>query len=107
MFLNVLVNTARHGKECRPVIVEAVDESGDHLVTITNEGEPIPTASLEWIFKPLVQLENAVVRHARPRTSLGLGLYTARTIAGRHGGSIVVASGEADGTRFIIRLPTG
>lgn len=105
MFLNLLVNAARYSKEGCPVIVEANDGSGDHRVTITNQGEPIPAASLESIFKPLVQLEEGDAHLTRPRTSLGLGLYIARTIAERHGGSIVATSSEAEGTRFSVKLP--
>lgn len=105
MFLNLLVNAARYSKDGCPVVVEASDEADGRLVTITNQGEPIPSASLESIFKPLVQLENAGAHHARPRSSLGLGLYVARKIAERHGGSIVATSSEAAGTRFSVRLP--
>lgn len=105
MFLNLLINAARYSKEGCPVPVEASDGAGEHRVTITNQGEPIPAASLKSIFKPLVQLEDGDPQRTRPHTSLGLGLYIARTIAERHGGSIVVTSSEADGTRFTVSLP--
>jgi signal transduction histidine kinase len=105
MFLNLLVNAARYSTECSPVVVEAGQGSGAYLVTITNQGEPIPAASLESIFRPLVQLETADSHLTRPRTSLGLGLFIARTIAERHGGSIVATSSETEGTRFSVRLP--
>lgn len=105
MFLNLLVNAARHSTQDHAVAVEAGAGPGGYLMTITNHGEPIPVASLESIFQPLVQLENADAHLTRPRTSLGLGLYIARKIAERHGGNIDVSSSEADGTRFSVRLP--
>lgn len=106
MFLNLLVNAARHGTQDCPVHVEAFAAGGDHCVCITNQGEPIPAASLQSIFKPLVQLtdEDHV---ARPRTSLGLGLFIAREIAESHGGAIGVTSSKAEGTRFSVTLPGG
>lgn len=105
LFLNLLVNAARHGAQEVPVLVEASVGSGDHLVTVTNQGEPIPAASLESIFRPLVQLGKEDTHLTRPRTSLGLGLYIARKIAERHGGSVDVTSDQAEGTRFRVRLP--
>jgi signal transduction histidine kinase len=105
MFLNLLVNAARHGAEGCPVLVEAGTRSTDHVVSVTNKGEPIPPQALESIFQPLVQLteEDHVTR---PPTSLGLGLFIARKIAEGHGGGIQVASNQSDGTRFTVTLPT-
>jgi signal transduction histidine kinase len=42
---------------------------------------------------------------ARPRTSLGLGLFIAREIAVAHGGELAVESDEVAGTTFTLRLP--
>lgn len=41
----------------------------------------------------------------RDRTSLGLGLYIARTIAQGHRGALTVASSESEGTTFTATLP--
>lgn len=104
MFLNLLVNAARHGAKGCPVLVEAGARSTGYVVSVTNKGEPIPAAALESIFQPLVQLteEDHVTR---PPTSLGLGLFIARKIAEGHGGGIEVTSNHSDGTRFTVALP--
>lgn len=105
MFLNLLVNAARHSRKNCPVRVEISEAGGSLEVAIANQGEPIPAASLESIFKPLVQLDNVEAGQSKPRTSLGLGLYIARMIAELHGGAITVSSSQADGTCFRIALP--
>ena len=105
MFLNLLVNAARHSKKNCPVLVEVSEAAGSREVTITNQGEPIRAASIESIFKPLVQLESLEADQNRPRTSLGLGLYIARMIAELHCGTITVSSSQTDGTCFRITLP--
>ena len=105
MFVNLLVNAARHGTDGCPVLVQAAAAPNGFQVTITNRGEPIPAASLESIFRPLVQLDAGDADPSRARTSLGLGLYIARKIAERHGGAIGVASSQAEGTCFSVSLP--
>lgn len=106
MFLNLLVNAARHGAEGCSVLIEAGAQSTEHVVSVTNKGEPIPVQALESIFQPLVQLtdEDHVIR---PPTSLGLGLFIARKIAEGHGGRIQVTSSRSEGTRFTVALPIG
>ena len=74
-------------------------------VRVTNQGQPIPAASLGAIFKPLVQLPEEGGQDERPRTSLGLGLFVAREIAEAHGGTIGVQSDAARGTVFTVRIP--
>jgi signal transduction histidine kinase len=104
MFLNLLVNAARHCAEGCAVLIEAGARSTEQVVSDTNKGVPIPAHALESIFQPLVQLteEDPVTR---PPTSLGLGLFIARKIAEGHGGGIQVTSNHAEGTRFTVTLP--
>ena len=75
------------------------------MVKVRNHGSAIPEDSLQSIFQPLVQLPTEGDDDARPRTSLGLGLYVARETALAHGGSISVESDETDGTTFTVCLP--
>jgi signal transduction histidine kinase len=105
-FGNLLNNAVQHGAKGAPVIFEAHGGADAIRVRVTNLGAPIPAAALQVIFDPLVQVPS------RPRgpgeytsTSLGLGLFIARSILLGHGGSLEVESSEAGGTVFTARLP--
>jgi signal transduction histidine kinase len=105
LLVNLLVNAAQHGAKDRPVTVEARGDEDAATVRVTNFGNAISEASLQSIFKPLIQLSPADDSDTRPKTSLGLGLFIAREIAEGHGGTIDVTSSEAEGTTFTVRLP--
>lgn len=105
LFANLLFNAAQYGARDRPVVLDIHGDSQGISVQVTNQGQPIPAASLAAIFKPLVQLPEGDVQDERPRTSLGLGLFIAREIAEAHGGAIEVRSDIARGTVFSVRIP--
>ncbi|MGZ3237140.1 MAG: sensor histidine kinase [Burkholderiaceae bacterium] len=105
LFTNLLVNAAQYGIKESPIIIEASGASDAITVRVTNHGPAIPEASLQSIFKPLIQLSIEEEADNRSRTSLGLGLFVAREIAVAHGGTISVASSDADGTVFTVLLP--
>lgn len=102
---NLLINAAQYSAKDSEVKFEAV--AGDDAITLNvrNMGPVIPEESLNAIFQPLVQLEPDSQDDARPRTSLGLGLFIAQEITIAHGGTISVRSGEAEGTVFSVRFP--
>lgn len=104
LFTNLLINAAQYGGRDDPVTVRARADAGTVIIEVNNRGATIPAASLQSIFRPLIQLP-AEGGDDRPRTSLGLGLFIAREIAIAHGGSIVVSSNDASGTTFTVRLP--
>src|SRR6185503_5371201 len=68
-------------------------------------GRAIPAGALQVIFNPLVQVPTAPDQ--RRSSSLGLGLFIARSIVAGHGGTLVVESSDAAGTVFTARLPRG
>lgn len=105
LFTNVLVNAAQYGDKGKPVLLKAERVDNQLVVTTTNFGKVIPPAHWAEIFKPLVQLEDVIDEDSRPKTSLGLGLYVAKEIAGAHGGTIDVTSDDIEGTVFTMRLP--
>lgn len=106
LLTNLLINAAQYGTDALPVRMAARGAPDAVTVTVINDGPRIPAESLETIFSPLVQLPG-LDPDARPRTSLGLGLFVAREIALAHGGGISAASTEAEGTVFTVILPRG
>lgn len=104
LFTNLLVNAAQYGSSAAPVRVRARSDAHQVMIEVANDGPVIPAASLESIFSPLIQLPG-VDQDARPRTSLGLGLFVAREIALAHGGGISATSSEENGTVFSVALP--
>jgi signal transduction histidine kinase len=105
LLTNLLKNAAQYGEKGRSVEMNVTGYVDAVVVKVRNHGLAIPEDSLQSIFQPLVQLSAAGDDDARPRTSLGLGLYVARETALAHGGSISVESDETDGTTFIVCLP--
>jgi signal transduction histidine kinase len=103
---NLLNNAVQHGARDTPVFLEAY--AGLHTVSVQvkNYGDPIPAEALQVIFDPLVRLPSAQSKDCRS-TSLGLGLFIARSIVVGHGGMLEVESSERGGTIFTARLPRG
>ena len=96
---NLLANALQHGAEDRPieVVCDATDEAA--LVSVRNEGEPIPEDRLPSLFEPLEHTEDA-----DEKGSLGLGLFIVRELVRAHGGSVRVHS-DAEATEFTIAIP--
>lgn len=103
LFTNLLVNAAQYGGDDAPVRMVARASPEHIMIDVVNRGPVIPAESLESIFSPLLQLPG-VADDARPRTSLGLGLFVAREIALAHGGGISATSNDS-GTVFTVSLP--
>jgi signal transduction histidine kinase len=102
---NLIGNAVQHGAGQKPVVVRVGAEAEEVVLTVHNEGPPIPSDALETIFEPLVRAGREEPEKQARSTSLGLGLYIARTIMIAHGGTIGVASSEHEGTTFTVRLP--
>jgi signal transduction histidine kinase len=99
---NLLGNALRHGAPGAPVVVRVDGSSADEIaVSVQNGGEPIPSATRESLFEPLVRGPEA----DRAGYNLGLGLYIVREIAQAHGGSASVESNALVGTVFTVRIP--
>jgi len=100
---NLLRNALQHGSPTSPITLSACLEGECAVVTLHNEGNPIPPDRLVNIFEPL---RRGDTQHEAPNSfSMGLGLYIISMIAKAHRGEVSVESSSERGTEFVVRLP--
>ena len=98
LFANLVENAVRYGE--RAAVAWRID--GDLVeVTIDDAGPGIDPAGIERLFEPFVRGDPS---RNRATGGSGLGLAIARSIAGRHGGSVTLVNG-AEGAQARVRLP--
>ena len=95
---NLLGNALTHGSGAA-VRIHAVVEGGEFCLSVINEGEPIPPATMQRLFQPFYRGEPGA-----SRVGLGLGLYIAFEIAKAHGG-IIEAASDTSATTFRFTMP--
>jgi signal transduction histidine kinase len=98
---NLLRNAIQHGAEGASISLVARDEGATVSLAVHNGGPGMPERVLASIFEPMVRH----VETAKASAGLGLGLYIASQIVVAHGGTLDVASTDAGGTTFTVRLP--
>ncbi len=104
VFANLLGNAIQYGSNDSPVSVTIKGDGEEIVISVHNEGEPIPPEKIKVIFNSLTR---AITDESDQNkgTNLGLGLYITKEIVTSHGGKINVTSSKENGTAFTIRLP--
>lgn len=97
---NLLVNAVRHTPPDGTIRIEAVRDERGLTVAVEDTGEGITEADLPRVFEPFFRADPA-----RSGAGAGLGLALAERIVQAMGGSIVLESRPAIGTRFAVELP--
>ena len=95
---NLLSNAVRYGERAH-VVVDTHD--GKVCIVIEDEGPGIPEGQLEAVFQPFYRVESSRSRHTG---GTGLGLYIARDLIGRQGGTLTLTNRAAGGLRAEIVL---
>jgi sigma-B regulation protein RsbU (phosphoserine phosphatase) len=96
---NLLGNALTHGAPDRPVKVVGAAGENEIVITVANEGEPIPEHVRDHLFEPFFRATSS-----SEKQGLGLGLFISSEIARSHGGSLEVQSDEKQ-TAFVFRMP--
>jgi signal transduction histidine kinase len=102
---NLMGNALQHGATEGPVELAIAAEESTVVLSVHNEGLPIPSEMLTTIFDPLMRYANSESESQKVSSSIGLGLYIAREVVVAHGGTIAVTSTAQAGTTFTVRLP--
>jgi signal transduction histidine kinase len=98
---NLVANALQHGPVNGEVTVRAFGDADAVTIEVHNRGRAIDPARFKTLFDPLSRPPGKDADDAR----LGLGLYIAQQIVLAHDGTIDVASTNATGTQFTVRLP--
>lgn len=77
--------------------IEAKDDKGAYVITVTDNGPGIDKQNIRYIFNPLFTTKN-------PHTNSGLGLTKAFKIIREHGGDLEILSQTGHGTAAKISL---
>jgi signal transduction histidine kinase len=100
---NLISNAVRYGRgaEIR-VRVQHEPRPGQVRITIDDKGPGIAPDQLEAVFQPFVRLDSS---RSRETGGVGLGLYIARELAHRHGGTITLSNRPEGGLRAELVVP--
>jgi signal transduction histidine kinase len=104
MLSNLLGNALQYSPENSPVLVTIAGEEDELLISVHNDGDPIPPSKINVIFDSFTRAQNSEMRR-EGTVNLGLGLYIVKRIVLAHNGDISVASTAQTGTTITVRLP--
>jgi signal transduction histidine kinase len=105
VFSNLLGNAVQYGFTDLPINVTIKGESEEVILSVHNDGIPIPLDVIGKIFDSLTRGEGGDGQNPCDRRNLGLGLFITKEIVSAHGGRVDVTSSEKSGTVFTARFP--
>jgi CheY-like chemotaxis protein len=103
VFTNLLSNASKYSDPGSRILLTAVQEGGDAVVSVKDTGIGIPPEMLQKIFDMFTQVDQSL---ERTRGGLGIGLTLVRQLVELHGGSVhAFSEGLGRGSEFVVRLP--
>jgi len=100
---NLIGNASKYTGDGGRIALEVVQEGGEIVATVSDDGTGIAPDVLPHIFDLFIQGPRSL---ARSEGGLGVGLNVVRNLVAMHGGAITAESpGIGQGSRFILRLP--
>ncbi len=99
---NIIGNAVKYGAPDTPIRIKADLQNARMILTVHNDGEPIPASQFESIFQVFRRADAAKEGN---KAGWGIGLPYVRSVAESHGGSVAVDSAVHRGTTFLIDIP--
>ena len=100
ILVNLLDNASKYGDP--PVTVDVTPAGEAIAIAVSDSGPGIPREEQQRIFEKFYRSDPELIRAP---SGTGLGLYIARELAERMGGTLEVRSGADVGTTFTLALP--
>jgi len=97
---NLTSNAERHA--AKTVTLELQEHAEHSVLVVADDGPGIPAEHHATVFQRFARLDGA---RSRDAGGAGLGLAIVHDIVARHGGTIVIASSDGQGARFVVTLP--
>ncbi|MFC6175296.1 sensor histidine kinase [Companilactobacillus huachuanensis] len=101
VFNNLIMNALKYGKGATHIWLTAEKRDKEVVVTVANNGLPIPETSLKHVFDRFYRVEDS---RSKKTGGTGLGLAIAQSMVQLHGGTIAVTSND-EKTSFISHFP--
>ena len=99
---NLLGNALAYGAHGSPVRVSVAARGDMAVLTVHNDGPPIPSDVLGTLFDPF---RRGGKRKPQAGSGLGLGLFITKELVLAHKGTIDVSTNEQSGTTFTVTVP--
>jgi two-component system NtrC family sensor kinase len=99
---NLVSNAIKYGREGGTISIEAVQASGQCILSVANEGEGIPADKIPLLFRKFSRVHDPKLVGKK---GTGLGLYICKEIIEKHGGRIWVESEQGKWAKFTVSLP--
>jgi signal transduction histidine kinase len=99
---NLVGNAVKYGSPDTPITIRTERVNDRLVISVHNEGAPIPPAEQECIFQ---MYRRAELARDAAQPGWGIGLQYVRAVAESHGGSVGLDTDLARGTIFFIDIP--
>jgi signal transduction histidine kinase len=96
---NLVSNAVRYGQRAE---VSVGVHGGEVHIVVNDQGPGIPAQHLEVVFEPFYRVEGS---RSRDTGGAGLGLYIARDLITRQGGTLALTNRAEGGLQAVVRLP--
>ncbi len=100
VLVNLLYNAAAYTPKGSTISLEAEEQNGVCIITVSDNGPGFPSEALERVFEKFYRVPGT------PSGGTGLGLSIAKSYVEAHKGTITASNRLSGGAQFTIRIPS-